>query len=183
MRELFSFFHQCELILSEIVFLAFVHDPPDLPLFCFRDVQRSIRTHCNTHRPIDSIAYADNRIDFSKSIRKHFPLAGWFSMFKWHEAYKVPGLWIRGTVSRTVKSDKRSLLIPLRILVSRIKEQIIRSPMARKSHNGHLELITSPHTVAVTTVLRSQYFFSFDLIIVTVRPPEVGTVCYLNKFF
>lgn len=168
--------HPSQLLVPELAPVSLEHDSPDLALFRITDIQRPIRTHRYTGRPIRRITDAHNWIRSGKSIGKNFPLSGNPTVFKGDKGNEVPGLRIWGTDSGTMKRDESTISVPLGKLASLVEHHVIGGPMSGEADLRCIELLASAYLIAISTVFRCQDLPSLNLIVVTIGPSEIRTV-------
>src|SRR5687768_6605712 len=82
-----------------------------------------------------------------------------------------------------MESDKSTVLVPSRELVTPVKQQIIGCPMARKADQGFFEFSTSSYAISIPAVLRGKYFLLLHLIVIAIRPSKICALSNLDKFF
>src|SRR5690606_2777577 len=127
------------------------------------------------------ITRINDRINARKAIGKNFPLPRWLPILERNESNKVPGLWIRGAVGRSMKRDECSVLVTFGKLITTIEHQIVWRPMSWEAHEWKFLVVASFGDLAITTILRRKDLLSLHMIIEAVGPAIVSTFLHPDE--
>src|SRR4030095_6982315 len=173
-----SFCYYSKLCSAEFCFITLIHYAPYFSLLRITDVQRTVRPLRKPHWPALRICCINNSIHSGETICKNFPFTRRFAIFKRNKSYKITRLGIRCTYSRTMKSNEGTIFIMLRELITCVKQQIIRSPVAGESDQRLFVLFPIALFLSIPAIFRVQYFFALHLVVEVVRPADISTFFY-----